>query len=171
MSDYSFMKSGLGNSSVSRPSLTNEDIENIEILLSLFISNAISTASKYVTHCGRNGVSKLDIQYALKYEVFEFLNRSTMLDDIKQATEDYHQYIESLDNSEEDDEEQEDELNNIIIPDDKIDEFKRIDISLIDDNNKDFIDKIHKHYDNWDSWIPDTPLNKILKNAIDKTNV
>ena len=167
MSDYSFMKSGLGNNSVSKPSLSTEDIENIEILLSLFISNAITTASKYVTHCGRNGVSKEDIQYALKYEVFEFLNRSTMLDDIKQATEDYHQYIESLDISDED----EDELNSIIIPDDEVDEFKRIDLDLIDDTNKEFIDKIHTHYDNWESWIPDTPLNKILKNAIDKTNI
>jgi len=167
MSDYSFMKSGLGNNSVSKPSLSTEDIENIEILLSLFISNAITTASKYVTHCGRNGVSKEDIQYALKYEVFEFLNRSTMLDDIKQATEDYHQYIESLDISDED----EDELNSIIIPDDEVDEFKRIDLDLIDDTNKEFIDKIHTHYDNWESWIPDTPLNKILKNAIDKINI
>ena len=31
--------------------------------LSLFISNAITNASKYVTHCGRNGVSKIDINY------------------------------------------------------------------------------------------------------------
>jgi hypothetical protein len=169
MSDYSFMQSGLGNSSESKPSLSTDDIENIEILLSLFISNAITTASKYVTHCGRNGVSKEDIQYALKYEVFEFLNRSTMLDDIKQATEDYNQYIESLDSS--DEEAEDDELDGIIIPDEEVDEFKRIDLSLIDDDNKAFIDKIHTHYDNWDSWIPDTPLNIILKNAIDKTNI
>jgi len=169
MSDYSFMKSGLGNSSSSKPSLTIEDIENIEILLSLFISNAITTASKYVTHCGRNGVSKLDIQYALKYEVFEFLNRSTMLDDIKQATEDYNQYIESLDSS--DEEEESDELDGIIIPDEEVDEFKRIEPSLVDDDNKEFIENLHKHYDNWESWVPDTPLNKILKNAIDKTNI
>ena len=31
MSDYSFMKSGLGNSSESKPSIT-DNIENIEIL-------------------------------------------------------------------------------------------------------------------------------------------
>ena len=174
MSDYSFMKSGLGNSSESKPSLTPDDIENIEILLSLFITNAITTASTYVTHCGRNGVSKEDIQYALKYEVFEFLNRTSLTDDIKQATEDYHQYIESLD-SDDDDEveygEDEDELNSIIIPDNEVDIFKRIDPSLIDDDNKEFIEKIHTHSDNWDSWNPDTPLNIILKNAIDKTNL
>ena len=61
MSDYSFMQSGLNN--VKSKGLSEEDIENIEILLSLFISNAISNASKYVTHCNRNGVTKEDIQY------------------------------------------------------------------------------------------------------------
>jgi len=171
MSDYSFMKSGLGNSSEpTKNTLSSNDIEHIEILLSLFISNAITTSSKYVTQCGRNGVSKIDIQYALKYEVFEFLKRTSLMDDIKQATEDYHQYIESLDSSDDEDIEN-DDLNDIIIPDDKIDEFKRIDPSLVDDDNKEFIENLHKHYDNWDSWVPDTPLNKILKNAIDKTNL
>ena len=67
MSDYSFMKSGLGNTNESSNTLSSGDLENIEILLSLFISNAIFNASKYVTHCGRNGVSKIDINYALKY--------------------------------------------------------------------------------------------------------
>ena len=47
MSDYSFMKSGLGNSSESKPSLTAEDIENIEILLSLFITNAITIPFRF----------------------------------------------------------------------------------------------------------------------------
>ena len=171
MSDYSFMKTGLGNSSESNPSIT-DNIENIEILLSLFITNAITTASTYVTHCGRNGVSKEDIQYALKYEVFEFLNRTSLTDDIKQATEDYQQYIESLDSDDElEDDEDEEEINNIIIPDNEVDEFKRIDPSLIDDDNKEFIEKIHTHTDNWDSWNPITPFNIILKNAIDKTNI
>ena len=92
-----------------------------------------------------------------------------MLDDIKQATEDYNQYIESLDSS--DEEEESDELDGIIIPDEEVDEFKRIEPSLVDDDNKEFIENLHKHYDNWESWVPDTPLNKILKNAIDKTNI
>jgi len=167
MSDYSFMKTGFNN--VKSKGLSEEDIENIEILLSLFISNAISNASKYVTHCNRNGVTKEDIQYSLRYEVFEFLNRTTIMDDIKKATQEYNQYLDDLDDS--DYEEDEEEISSMIIPDEEINPFKRIDQSLICDNNKEFIECFHKHNDNWDSWIPDTPLNKILKNAIDKINV
>jgi histone H3/H4 len=175
MSDYSFMKSGLGSGAEpSKPSLSSEDIENIEILLSLFISNAISNASKYVTHCGRNGVSKIDINYALKYEVFEFLNNKNINDDIQKATEDYHAYLEELD--EEESHDSEDDATSsadatFIIPDDEVDEFARIDSSLICDSNREFIEKFHKHYDKWDSWIPESPLDKILKNAINKIEV
>ena len=132
-------------------------------------SKAISNASKYVTHCNRNGVTKEDIQYSLRYEVFEFLNRSTIMDDIKKATQEYNQYLDDLEDS--DYEEDEEDINSMIIPDEEINPFKRIDHSLVCDNNKEFIEKYHTHNDNWDSWIPDTPLNKIIKNAIDKINV
>jgi histone H3/H4 len=165
------MKSGLGSGNESSNSaLSVADLENIEILLSLFISNAISNASKYVTHCGRNGVSKIDINYALKYEVFEFLNNKNINDDIQKATEDYHDYLEELDEEESDDASNaEDE--SFIIPDEEVDEFARINPELICDGNREFIEKFHKHYDNWDSWVPESPLDKILKNAINKIEV
>ena len=180
MSDYGFMKSGFGTGSepVKKP-LSGEDIEHIEILLSLFISNSISNASKYVTHCGRNGVSKEDINYALKYEVFEFLNNKNINADIKQATEDYHEYLEEMESSEEEEDDANDyavstvDANDaaFIIPDSEVDEFKRIDPSLICDENREFIDKYHTHFDKWDSWQPVSPLDIILKNAIDKIDV
>ena len=174
MSDYSFMKSGLGSGNEStNSSLSMADLENIEILLSLFISNAITNASKYVTHCGRNGVSKIDINYALKYEVFEFLNNKNINDDIQKATEDYHAYLEELDNNSDYDSEDAASSSDasFIIPDEEVDEFARINPELICDGNKDFIEKFHKHYDNWDSWEPESPLDKILKNAINKIEV
>lgn len=186
MSDYSFMKSGLGSGNESsNSSLSMADLENIEILLSLFISNAITNASKYVTHCGRNGVSKIDINYALKYEVFEFLNNKNINDDIQKATEDYQDYLEELE--EESDGDVSDDASDdasvdasvdgeaktesFIIPDEEVDEFARINPELICDGNREFIEKFHKHYDNWDSWVPESPLDKILKNAINKIEV
>jgi histone H3/H4 len=167
MSDYSFMKSGLGNAS--QTSLSEIDMENIEILLSLFISNAITNASKYVTHCNRNGVTKEDIKYGLRYEVFEFLKRSNLMDDIKKATQEYNQYLDELNDS--DYEENEDELNTMIIPDNEINPFERINSDLICEQNKIFIETYHNHNDNWDKWFPITPLDKILKNAIDKIDI
>jgi len=173
MSDYSFMKSGLGSGNEpSKNTLSSNDIEHIEILLSLFISNAITNASKYVTHCGRNGVSKIDINYALKYEVFEFLNNKNINDDIQKATEDYNDYLEELEESESDgDAGESKEAESFIIPDEEVDEFVRINPELICDGNREFIEKFHKHYDNWDSWEPESPLDKILKNAINKIEV
>ena len=44
-------------------------------------------------------------------------------------------------------------------------------IFILQKYNKEFIEKIHTHTDNWDSWNPITPFNIILKNAIDKTNI
>lgn len=184
MSDYSFMKSGLGSGNEpSKNTLSSNDIEHIEILLSLFISNAITNASKYVTHCCRNGVSKIDINYALKYEVFEFLNNKNINDDIQKATEDYNDYLEELEETEETDnsevsidgegkaDAEADAESAFIIPDEEVDEFVRINPELICDGNREFIEKFHKHYDNWDSWEPESPLDKILKNAINKIEV
>ena len=173
------MKSGLGSGNEpSKNTLSTNDIEHIEILLSLFISNAITNASKYVTHCGRNGVSKIDISYALKYEVFEFLNNKNINDDIQKATEDYNDYLEELEEESVDDvsydasvDGESKEEESFIIPDEEVDEFSRIKLSLISDDNREFIEKFHKHYDNWDSWVPESPLDKILKNAINKIEV
>ena len=171
MSDYSFMKSGLGSGNEpSKNTLSTNDIEHIEILLSLFISNAITNASKYVTHCGRNGVSKIDINYALKYEVFEFLNNKNINDDIQKATEDYNDYLEELE-EELDDANNSDTEESFIIPDEEVDEFAQINPELICDDNREFIEKFHKHYDTWDSWEPESPLDKILKNSINKIEV
>ena len=173
------MKSGLGSGNEpSKNTLSTNDIEHIEILLSLFISNAITNASKYVTHCGRNGVSKIDINYALKYEVFEFLNNKNINDDIQKATEDYNDYLDELEEESVDDvsydasvDGESKEEESFIIPDEEVDEFSRIKLSLISDDNREFIEKFHKHYDNWDSWVPESPLDKILKNAINKIEV
>jgi hypothetical protein len=77
MSDYSFMRSGFTNF-VEPPKLSDQDTENLEIMLALFTSNALINAAKYVEYCQRNGVTQMDVLYGLIYEVFEFLNRSDL---------------------------------------------------------------------------------------------
>ena len=59
----------------------------------------------------------------------------------------------------------------MIIPDNEINPFERINQDLICEQNKKFIETYHNHNDNWDKWIPITPLDKILKNAIDKIDI
>ena len=163
MSDYSFMKTGFDNP-VS-DTLLEIDLKNIEILLSLFIGNAIKNASKYIKICNRSGITKDDIVHGLRYEVFEFINRKSLHDDIQQAMDDYS-------NWDSDDEEEEHFFEDECIVDDSdIEPFSRVLETDILEKDVEFVKKFHNYYDTWCHWKPDTPMNKILKNAIDKSNL
>ena len=87
MSDYSFMQSGAG---AAAPMIDGFSQEDIQILLSLFVSNSMINASKYVELCQRNGITKTDVENGLKYEVFEFFKR----EDLMQAFEEIKREIQ-----------------------------------------------------------------------------
>jgi hypothetical protein len=83
--NYDFMRSGGGEAS----SAFNIDETEIRQLLSLFISNAVINASRYAKICKRNGVTKMDINLGLMFEIREFFNRTTLTDDIEEIKRDY----------------------------------------------------------------------------------
>ena len=154
MSDYSFMKAGVSN--LVEPSTSNNN--NLLNLLELFTSNSIKNSAKFIKICGRNGITVEDMKYGLIYEVFEFFKRTTNLKDLKE--------IEKI-NREEIDES--DDENEYILPDDEVEEFKRIEIDKItNDEDKVFVTKLYQYYDNWDDWVPKTPIEKTLKKSINK---
>lgn len=90
--NYSFMKSGGGEATP----MFNVNENEIRHLLSLFISNAIINASRYAKISKRNGVTKMDINLGLMYEIREFFNRTTILNDIQEIKREY----ENLQNEE-----------------------------------------------------------------------
>ena len=162
MSDYSFMKSG-SNMVRTNPELDENTEQNIMSMLTLFTSNALINASEYIKICGRNGITKEDIKYGLIFEVFEFIKNPNLLDDLNEVEEELLK--EDTDNDE--DWEDVDENDNII-PENKLDEFSRIDINNVEAKDKDFVIKYHNYYDSWDDWVPSNQLETILKDAIDK---
>jgi len=164
MSDYSFMKTGFDNMLSEKP--LDIDLKNIEILLSLFIGNAIKNASKYIKICKRSGITKDDIVHGLRYEVFEFVNRKSLHDDIQEAMDE-----SNWDSDDEEDYEEHGGEDECIVNDSEIDPFSRILDTDILETDAEFVKKFHNYYDTWSQWVPDTPMNKILKNAIDKSNL
>ena len=124
-------------------------------------------AARYVEYCERNGITKEDILYGLRYEIFEFLNRTDNFEGLKEIEEE-KQKLENEGSSDECG--SEDELDEYIIPDEELNSFQRISNDKINEENKEFIEKIHKYYDTWSTWTPKTPIEHILKNAIDKIN-
>ena len=175
MSDYSFLQTGFSNL-VEPKKINDQERENIEIMLGLFTSNALINASKYATMCKRNAVTKTDMLYGLQYEVFEFLQRPNIEQGLQEIREEYEQMNEEYD-SEEDYEEGEEGLDlrntgldQLVVNDEETPEFCRINEDFINDENKEFIDKMHHYNDTWGSWTPQNELETILKSAIDKIN-
>ena len=155
MEDYSFMKTGFTN--VENSNQTNQVNDNLFNILELFTSNSIKNSARFVELCNRNGITAQDMKYGIIYEVFEFFNRNSNMDDLK--------IIEELQNNHDDsDDEQE-----YILPDDELEEFKKININDIENqDDKEFVEKLYNYYNNWDTWEPKTPIEKILKKSINK---
>ena len=83
MSDYSFMRSGT-NTSNSTNAFADISQEELIQLVNLFISNAMITGIKYAKLCNRDGATKTDLDYGLKYEVCKFFERSTLINDFRE---------------------------------------------------------------------------------------
>ena len=185
MSDYSFLKSGFSNTDVEQQETLSE-IDIVALVL-LFVENAMKTASKHTIICKRNAVTKTDVTYGLIYEVFNWLKRPTLIKDFQEikneieneAAEEEAEYndgAEDKDNgAEKDDDEDEDDddsngdfenIEDIIVPDEYVDEFERI--SIQNDDNKEFLEELYSHYDNWPNWVPQNNIEKSLKSSIDR---
>ena len=166
MTDYSFMKAGSGLPNQQELNIVDE--KYIASLLTLFTSNAIINASEYSNICGRNGITKEDVKYALIFEVFEFLKNPNIISDLQEIEKDIETEMDN-----DDDENWEDvEDSSNIVNDNDIESFSRITqtkFNILEESDKEFVIKIHKYYDGWDNWVPTNKLEEILKNAIDKT--
>ena len=95
MSDYSFLKSG--HNLVDEPKKFNKkEQENIMIMLSLFSSNALINGAKYCELCERDGVTKEDLVYGMRYEVFEFLKRDNLMESMDEMAKDYYEEMKNI---------------------------------------------------------------------------
>ena len=186
--------------------------EDIQVLLSLFVSNSMINAAKYSKICGRNGVTKTDVEYGLKFEVFEFFQREDLMEGFEEIKKDMEEAldreeenlkygIEFTDNRIGSREELEEVFDTIeeaekwvtenesdyiteieifeiepdlmednIVADEDVEDFSRIELSQVEVDDRNFVQKLHRYSDTWDTWVPETPLQEILKNGVDQIN-
>ena len=67
----------------------------IMIMLSLFSSNALINGAKYCELCERDGVTKEDLVYGMRYEVFEFLKRDNLMESMDEMAKDYYEEMKN----------------------------------------------------------------------------
>ena len=171
------MKTGFSNDVIAS-GYTDEQKENLVSMLSLFVSNAMINAAKYCEIAKRDGITLEDTLYGIRYEVFEFMKRG----DIIQSLDEVKKELFEEEEEEDDDFEpeftrqdsmtykEEDSFEDLIVDDDQIQNFTRIDVNILTDIekvDKDFVEKMNNYYDTWGDWVPLSSLVNILKDAID----
>ena len=116
----------------------------IDIITPVF-EGAIITAGEYTKACGRDCITSLDMQYAMRYAAMTMVGTrvGSMFPD--------------LDEDEDDDEDDDD---------DEVEEcgancFTRY------EGPDEKMNAINLAYDTWCTWIPYSPIEKMLKNAVD----
>ena len=153
--DFSFMKSG--NSNFDDENVNKDLIKCAHSLIELFVVKALKIGTRYCLLANRNTLTKIDIEYALKYQAIEFMK----ITDIKKEMMNIQEEIESLfdedDTSEVDDD--------CLEPDH---EFARADPALAEKHlDAVFIKKMHHYFEYWPNWKTKNYFEEKIKQAID----
>ena len=152
--DYTFMKTGYSITGDERRQLTEEQVRNIEAMILVFTANAIETSFLYVDHSTRNGVTCGDINLALKYEVFKFIDRPNIQEQINITSQILEEEEEEEEEVEEEEEEEEEEEG-------EVEKFVKNNCTC------DICAEINSIDNKWEEWNPEEPFLEKLKERID----
>ncbi len=120
----------------------------IEIITPV-LEQSVLLAADYAKACGRDVILSKDFEYAIKYCAMNTVGQRIG----SQFPEIYE------DNSEDEDSEDEDALE-------IVDETEEINFEPYSGDDKKYTD-VNESYERWESWEPQTPVEEMIKNAID----
>ncbi len=101
---------------------------------------AVYAAAKYANACNRNTVTAMDMEYGMKHAARTYVGRQSG-----------SHFSDSDSGSDSESEEYESDE----------DEFTRY------DGTDEIIQEMNRSYDTWGEWVPETPVEIMIKNAID----
>lgn len=158
MSDFSFMRSGLGDGEPSN-NVSPDFMRMVVSLMALLCEEALGTAATFAKACGRKQVTPEDTILALKYESHFFWDKD--IDDRfmeRLSIEREHTYETDDDESDESDDETAETA-------DEDEVFTDAFVS----GDRELYDRVLDVAARWDTWNPDDVAKRMLKSAIDKT--
>lgn len=124
----------------------DEYIKTAIDLITPVMEGAMVTAAHYAKGCGRDTVTALDVKYGMRYCAQNVAGKQvgTMFPELENTDSESASDIEEVDEDEE--------------------PFTRY------SGDDELMNSINKAFDEWDSWEPYSPLEKLLKGAIDSSN-
>ena len=167
MSDYSFLKSGIGNSFSDAD--TNTDPLLVKAYTSVFLAFTefgLKHAGDYVVGKGRKLVTVDDIKRGMKYEVFQFMERHDSLETIEKwkniLDEEINDELESdydEDDDEYDDKEEVEQLELI---------GNQVDTTETEAIDKVFMSEMDNIDEQWSKWVPQNIIEESLMRRINE---
>jgi hypothetical protein len=136
------MQSGFGDAG---NEMMQQYIENMTNIITPVMERSVVLAAEYSKACGRDVILPEDMEYAMKYSAM-----CTVGDTIGSLIPEIY---EDGDGDDEEDEIEE-------VEDKDCPQFVRY---SGDDHN---MNLINEAYDRWDSWVPQSPVEEMIKNAI-----
>ena len=91
MNNFGFMSSGTGDTDGG--AYYDNFNEFMTAVLSLFISKSLENSVKYVEICNRDGVTKNDLELALKHQAFDFFKNPNLNEELEELREEIRQEI------------------------------------------------------------------------------
>ena len=144
------MRTGFDNIVEPKQNIPDDLTHKVESMLKLLIEKSITSALYYMSSTTRKTLTSSDVQYGMMYECHEFFNNEDLENEFEK--------VYNEEDSEEDGEEEED----VKIVDDEFEPFE------ISDSKDPIVVKMNRYAEEWDMWAPTEPLQRTLKDAIDK---
>jgi histone H3/H4 len=147
--------------------IESDTVENVMAIVLSFMENAIHDAGTYVEHAGRTIVSKKDIRMALQAETFEYMRREDIEGALMYYKEEVHKDIEQHDNPQYEDSDSAEEgavqtfLQNKVVSDSEMEPYTKSSCKCP------VCTHIHRAVAIWDTWVPTTDMEKVIKKVID----
>ena len=140
------MKTGFDITDTGSDHMYESHLKTLIDIVTPVVEKAIMLSCEYAKACGRDAVLSRDFEYAAKYCAMRTVGLQIG-----------SHFPEIYNDEDEDEDEDEDDLT--VIDDDSV-EFVRY-----SGDDPAFM-AINEAYDSWDSWQPQSPIEELLKNAI-----
>jgi hypothetical protein len=135
------MQTGFGGDG---SAMAEQYVKSMIDIMTPVMERSMILAAEYSKACGRDTLLPEDLEYAMKYCAMYTVGQTigSLMPEI---------YDEDLSDDEEDEEEEDDE---------NLPEFVRY------SGDDETFNQMNQAYDRWDSWVPQSPIEEMLKNAI-----
>lgn len=153
-----------------------ELMDTAQNMFLVLIEESMKCAGEYVKAAGRSTVTSEDIKYAMQYQAHYFQNihdlpsRAQKASEMWESTEDESdtdnvhdtEDLDSLDEIESNSEIDLESDSEVEVCDEDDEPFTRA-----PDNHSELVNLMNFCHDNWESWEPETYVEKLLKNTVD----